>query len=183
VTYRNVLSMLDAGDGRRFLLKAPAHTAELPSLLAAFPDAVVVQLHRDVVETVASGASLFSVFRSTYSDTVDAVDVGAFQARQTALWFERAVSFRNRCDAQGRGCFVDVAYRDLVRDPIAVARSIYRAADLEWSRSVEQALGAHAESNTQHGHGKHHYSPEEFVLDPAELRERFSAYRKRFGAD
>src|SRR5690606_22847328 len=68
--YREMLELLTC-DERRWLLKAPAHCAELPSLFAAFPDACLVHLHRDVVETVASGASLFAVFRSTYSDDVD----------------------------------------------------------------------------------------------------------------
>jgi hypothetical protein len=75
--YRQALHLLGAGDERRFVLKAPAHTAELPALVAAFPGAVVVHLHRDVVETVASGASLFAVFRATYSDEVDPVDIPA----------------------------------------------------------------------------------------------------------
>ena len=59
-------------------------------------------LHRDIVETVASGASLFATFRSTYSDEVDAVDVGRFQANQTELWLRRAIDFRQP-RSRGRG--------------------------------------------------------------------------------
>ena len=39
------------------MLKSPAHLAEPGALVDTFPGAVVVNLHRDVVETVASGAS------------------------------------------------------------------------------------------------------------------------------
>lgn len=179
--YAGVLAMLDAGDGRRFLLKAPAHTGELPHLLTAFPDAVVVHLHRDVVQTVASGASLFAVFRATYSDTVNAHDVGAFQAHQTHLWFERARRFRETCERESRGTFVDVAYDDLVRDPLAAAQAILEAAGLPWKEETQGLLERHLTANRQHRHGKHHYSAEEFGLDPEELRERFAAYRARFG--
>ena len=41
--YREMLQALD--DGRRFVLKAPAHSAELASLVEVFPDACVVHLH------------------------------------------------------------------------------------------------------------------------------------------
>src|SRR5690606_17078896 len=50
--YAEILRLLQDASGRRWILKAPAHTAELPSLFAAFPDATVVHLHRDVVQTV-----------------------------------------------------------------------------------------------------------------------------------
>lgn len=181
--YADVLAMLDEDDGRRFLLKAPAHTAELPRLLGAFPDAVVVHLHRDVTETVASGASLFAVFRSTYSDDVDPIDVGAFQTWQTQLWLDRAMAFRDACAADGRGRFVDVLYTDLVRDPIATARRIFAASDLAWTDDVEAALRGYTAANARHRHGPHRYAPADFGLDRDDLRGRFAAYRARFGVD
>jgi hypothetical protein len=67
--YRHVLGLLDETDDRRWVLKAPAHTAEPPHLARAFPGAVIVHLHRDPVQTVASGASLFATFRSTPTAT------------------------------------------------------------------------------------------------------------------
>ena len=81
--YREVLQLLASGDSRRFVLKAPAHTGELRHLAAAFPGAVVVQIHRDIVDTLTSGSSLFAVYRSTYSDDVDPVDVGRQQIDQS----------------------------------------------------------------------------------------------------
>ena len=179
--YASVLAMLDDRDGRRFLCKAPAHTAELDHLLAEFPDATVVHLHRDVVETVASGSSLFAVFRSTYSDEVDPVDVGDFQLRTTERWFDRAMAARDRAEAAGVGTFVDVAYRDLIADPLAVARRVHEDADLEWDAATERALRDHLDGSRGHAHGPHRYTAEEFGLDPDVVRERLSAYRRRFG--
>jgi len=179
--YRDVLRMLSEADGRRFLLKAPAHTAELASLLEVFPDAVVVHLHRDVVETVASGTSLFATFRSTYSDEVDGADVGGFQADQTVLWLERACALRDACAAEGRGTFVDVAYGDLVRHPLEVVRAILAAAGLDWSDALADALARHRAAHPRDRHGRHVYSAEEFGLDPEALRVRLAAYRARFG--
>ncbi|MEZ5376019.1 MAG: sulfotransferase [Acidimicrobiales bacterium] len=181
--YARVLAMLDDRDGRRFVLKAPAHTAELMSLIEAFPDATVVHLHRDVVETVASGSSLFAVFRSIYSDEVDPIDVGDFQARTTLLWFERAMAARDECERRGVGRFVDVAYTDFVADPLATARAVHEAADLGWNTTIEQALRERLDERATKPHGRHEYTPEQFGLDADEIRRRFSSYTQRFGVN
>jgi len=178
--YREMLQTLERGDGRRFVLKAPAHCAELESLLAAFPGACVVHLHRDIVETIASGASLFAVFRSTYSDAVDPFDVGRFQAEQTALWLGRALAGRDG-GAGGRGRFVDLAYRELLADPIAAARRIYEAVDLELTPEVAVAFERHRVANRQHARGRHRYDAAQFGLEAGALRERFAPYEERFG--
>lgn len=170
--YRRALKLLASGDDRRFVLKAPAHTAELRHLAAAFPGAVVVHLHRDIVETVASGASLFAVFRATYSDHVDPLDVGRFQTEQTELWLRRAKAFRDG-PASAAATFVDVAYADLVADPPAVLARIYAAASMEPPADVRGFVDAYHAAQPRDRHGRHAYSAADFGLDPAELRERF----------
>lgn len=180
--YRAMLQTLDAGDGRRWLLKAPAHLAELPSLAAAFPDACIVHLHRDIVETIASGASLFAVFRSTYSDAVDPEDVGRFQTGQTALWLDRALAFRaGDATRAGPARFVDLDYRALVADPIGAARRVYAAADLELPADVAAGFERYRTAHRQHGRGRHRYDAAQFGLDPDALHERFARYEERFG--
>lgn len=175
--YADILRLLQDASGKRWILKAPAHTAELPSLFAAFPDATVVHLHRDVVQTVTSGASLFAVFRSTYSDDVDAAEVGRHQLDATALWFERAMRAR---DAHPEWKVIDVAFTELVADPIATARAICRAAEVPWSDATDAALRVRL-GELREQHGAHRYAPEDFGLDADEIRARLAAYRSRFG--
>lgn len=175
--YRDVLRLLDDGSGRRWVLKAPAHTAELPALLAAFPDAHVIHLHRDVVQTVTSGASLFAVFRSTYSDAVDPADVGRYQLETTAMWFERAMAAR---DAHPGAAVLDVSFSALAADPIAMAKTICAACDVAWRDETWPALEARlAELNRQHG--AHRHAPEDFGLDRDEILDCFTGYRSRYG--
>ena len=171
--YRQVLQILDANDSRRFLLKAPAHVAELDHLVRAFPGAVIVHLHRDIVETIASGASLFAVFRSTYSDDVDPVDVGRFQTAQTELWLRRAVDYRAAA-AAAAATFVDLDYRELVADPAAAATKLYRAAGMEPPANFDQLIAEYHVRNPRHAYGPHTYAAPDFGLDPNELRERFA---------
>lgn len=175
--YADILRLLQDDSGRRWVLKAPAHTAELASLLKVFPDACIVHLHRDVVQTVTSGASLFAVFRSTYSDTVDPADVGAYQLETTAAWFDRALAAR---DANPDARIVDLAFPELAADPLATARKLCAAFDVPWNTATEEAASARlAELNTQHG--AHRYAPQDFGLDPDQIRERLSGYAARVG--
>lgn len=171
--YRHALEALDRGDGRRWVLKAPAHTAELDHLVETFPGAVVIHLHRDIVETIASGASLFATFRSMYSDDVDAADVGRFQADQTELWLRRALRFRSEPASSG-ATFVDLDYRHLVADPAAAASAVYAAADLAPPDDLDGFIASYHEAHPRHAHGAHRYTAADFGLDDGELRDRFA---------
>lgn len=171
--HRRTLQVLDQGDGRRWVLKAPAHTAELPHLAAAFPGAIVVQLHRDIVETIASGSSLFAVFRSMYSDQVDGADVGRYQTEATELWFRRAAAFRSEKAAQAL-TFVDLDFPRLVRDPVGSIGEIYAAAGMESPPDPHGFVERYHAAFPRHAHGEHRYTPADFGLDEHELRERFA---------
>lgn len=172
--HRTMLQVLDDGSRRRWLLKAPAHTPELADLAQTYPGVCIVHLHRDIVETVASGASLFATYRSTYSDEVDGHDVGRFQIEQSELWFRRALGFRDS-PAAGSATVLDIDYRDLVSRPEETVGRVYAAADLE-APDVASMLAAHNAEQPRHGKGKHRYTPEEFGIDPDALRERMAFY-------
>lgn len=175
VRHREVLQTLDAEDGRRWVLKAPAHLPELRHLAAAFPGACIVHLHRDIVETIASGASLFSVFRSTYSDDVDPLDVGRFQTDQTELWLRRALEFRES-PAASSVTVLDVRYEDLVSSTASVLKQIYTAVGVEAPDDLEGMIARYDAARPRHAKGVHRYTPEAFGLDGDGLRRRFAFY-------
>ncbi|HNM84916.1 MAG: sulfotransferase [Mycobacterium sp.] len=171
--YREALQLLSVHDPRRFVLKAPAHTAELDRLIAAFPGAVIVQIHRDIVHTLASGASLFAVYRSTYSDEVDALEVGRQQLDQSELWFRRAAAVRASTGAD-RATFVDIDYDDLVDRPAEAIGRVYDAAGLAPPAPVDEFVAAYHAAHPRDAHGAHRYSPADFGIDPDDVRERFA---------
>ncbi|MDP6691805.1 MAG: sulfotransferase [Alphaproteobacteria bacterium] len=175
--HREILQIIQGTDDTgRWLLKAPAHTAELAALLRIYPDAQIIHLHRDIVETVASGASLFAVFHSTYSDAVDPVAIGAYQRETFALWCERALAARRAAPAAAN--FVDIQYSDLMADPLATARRILAAVDHPCAEDDVQAMAAYLEQNRQHGLGRHEYGPAQFGLDPDQVREHFAGIKQ-----
>lgn len=188
--HRQQLQLLDHGVRRdraaqglpppRWLLKAPYHLPCLDALAAAYPDAVVVHTHRDVVEAVTSTCSLYAVFRSTFSDDVDPAEVGRQQAAQLTDWFNGTVSARARLARSGVK-FFDVHYRELVADPVAMAEKILAFAGLDTTDDSRAALRQWLLDNRQDKHGGHRYTPEEFALDANALRDGMRPYREAFG--
>ena len=82
--HRRFLQHLQYGlPARRFVLKAPAHMLAIEALFAVYPDALVVQTHREPLEILASAASLTVVLRSTFSDFVDPAAIGG---EMTKFW-------------------------------------------------------------------------------------------------
>ncbi len=182
VRHREMLQMItDEEAPRRWVLKAPYHLPEIDSLIKAYPDALVINTHRDPVDTVTSTSSLYAVFRSTFSDNVDPLEVGAQQVEILSDWFRRVIDVRSRLPVQGDAKFFDVNYKELVADPLGMARRIYEAFGLELPERSLAAMRAHLDANKKGKHGSHRYTPEQFGLTEGALRERFAFYSKHFG--
>lgn len=123
---------------------------------------------------MASGASLFATYRSTYSDAVDGHDVGRFQIQQSESWFRRALEFRSS-DVASTATIVDIEYTDLVASPEQTVEQVYTAAGTD-PPDVAGMLPEHHAQQPHNGNGKHRYTPAEFGIEPAALRERMAFY-------
>jgi hypothetical protein len=180
--HRRMLQVLQ-GDGppARWVLKAPYHLPELAALLRVYPDARIIRTHRDMVETVASTASLFCTFRSTFTDRVDPVAAGIEQVELYEQWFERADRARSSLPAGSDAKFTDVIFKELAADPMGVVRRIYGAFDMELTPDARALMEDHLAEGRKGGPGTHRYSPDQFALNPGEVRERFADYEKKCG--
>ncbi len=183
VRHKQQLQLLTASvDPNCWILKAPYHLPVLKDLMAVYPDARIIHTHRDVVETVTSTASLYSVFRSTFSDHVDPQAVGRQQLDILKEWFQRLIQARD-IQKKNNSMFFDVYYHTLVKDPLAVMKQIYTAFDMDWTSAGEVAMRQWLHENSQSKHGRHQYTPEEFGLEPDEIRERLKRYSDFFNIE
>ena len=179
--HRQLINILEASETpHRWVFKAPYHLPELDALLQVYPDACIVHTHRDIVDTVSSTASLFAVFRSTLSDHVDALVVGAEQVTLLFEWFHRAMAVRDTLPARSPARFIDVHFQQLITDPIATVKQIYNAFDTELSKEAQGLMQDYLAQENKDPYGRHLYSPEQFGLDPQEIREKFSDYVARY---
>jgi hypothetical protein len=167
---------------RQWVLKAPSHLGALPALFATYPDAWILQTHRDPLHTVPSTISLMATLRWMRSDTVDVDGLARTMARGVAMLFDAVVAMR----ADGTlpdGRFVDVHYADLTRDPVGTLRAIYDRTGRDWPDGFEDRIAAYLGAKPRAVHGAHRYSVEEFGLDRDDLRDRYRRYVERFGVE
>jgi hypothetical protein len=163
----------------RWVLKSPAHLFAFDAIFKTYPDACIVQTHRDPLEVLSSTASLTAVLRRAFSDKIDLEDIGAEVTQRWAEGIRRAMAVRNARGA-ARDRFLDVRYRDLVSNPIATVRRIYAGFELEWTGDVEARMQRFLSANPQYKHGKHDYALARFGLVPEDVKSLFQSYRDRF---
>ncbi|HEY2510935.1 MAG TPA: sulfotransferase [Polyangiaceae bacterium] len=175
--YADLLRLVDwQRPGKRWLLKSPAHLWALDVLVEMFPDACIIQTHRDPIPVVASYCSMmFAMMRGR--EGVDRLELGPTVLEYLARSAERGMAARDRSDPRR---FVDVRYRDFVKDPLGTVAEIYDVFRLELTPAAEKAMRGHVESHPQNKHGTHDYSLEEFGLTPERVRKRLAGYIERF---
>ncbi|MEC4988344.1 MAG: sulfotransferase [Oscillatoria sp. PMC 1068.18] len=166
--------------GDRWLMKAPAHIFALDALLAVFPDACIVQTHRDPLKVIPSVCSLSAIARSRFSDRVEPQEIGKHWLNLLTKGVEDAMQVRETADAAR---FYDVDYLNFVRDPIATVTQIYEYFGYELTPETTARMKDWIEQNPQHKRGVHKYSLDQFGLDPQQVKEKFAQYRDRYHLD
>ncbi len=106
-----------------WVLKAPAHLFALDAILTVFPDACIVQTHRDPLQAVPSVCSLLAALRGISSDRVDLRRLGAEMTEALAAGTDRALDARAAADPAR---FFDVPYPTLLADPVGTVRDACR---------------------------------------------------------
>jgi hypothetical protein len=163
--------------GRRLVLKAPAHTLFLNALLAAIPEALVVQTHRDPLPIVGSVNSLFVSFHGAVSTGMDVPRMARVNLQLLEDIAQRSLELRDRAIP---GELFDLRYDDLAADPTGQVERIYLHFGLPFTERYRETLRQWLEARPRHRFGRHRYSLEDFGFSPGELAERFEPYRKRF---
>jgi hypothetical protein len=170
----------DSAAGRRWLLKAPSHTAHLDKIFEYFPEAVIVHCHRDPQSVVPSLCGLIRAVRVLYSDQVDLEEIGAWALDHWPPLLELHTRQRDHWLAEGK-TIIDVPYSRLVSDGLPVIEELYRRAGIEFSADARAAVVAWQDDNPQHRHGRHRYDMAEFGLSPDAIDREFAGYCERFG--
>ena len=131
---------LTAAFGLPLVLKSPAHTARVRWLLDWFPDARFVHIHRDPYAVFQSTRHLYDTvdwywtLQNRPSDC-DGVIARQYQKLHTA-WFAD-------CARIPGGRLVEVAYEDLVEDPLATLEQIYGGLSLPGFAAARPAMAAY----------------------------------------
>jgi len=163
---------------KHWVLKSPRHLAGLAGLLAVFPEARIVQLHRDPVEVLPSVCSLCEIDRSVFATAPDRMIIGEFWMERLVSGLATAMAIRGK-DSPER--YLDIRYQELIIDPIATVKQIYSTHGYEYSSTFEKAMKQCLQQNRQNKYGKHDYRLEDYGLDRDTINASFADYRTQFG--
>lgn len=162
---------------RRRLLKNPTDLFAMDAVLNAFPDALVIQTHRDPVQAIPSICNLIGSARNAMQGHVDAHALGKRQSEFYAEALRRASAARARAPDQ----FMDVDFRSFVGDQIGTARAIYDRFDLTLSPEVEARMMAWLDANPRGSGAMQRVAPEEYGLTAQGIAETYADYRMEQG--
>ncbi|MXW60926.1 MAG: sulfotransferase [Acidimicrobiaceae bacterium] len=163
----------------RWVLKTPAHLGYLNELLAVFPDAHVVHMHRDPADTIPSGASLNTTLWKMHADDVDPHRVGAQWIERMTWTNNRAMAMRATLDNESER-FTDIAFSDMVSDPLRQIDRLYQKLGVDFNHQTETLMRDWLERSNTERLAPHRYSAADFGLSTSEIRERFADYMARF---
>ena len=176
--HRDVLKLIGSPTPeRRWVLKYPAHMRHLDAVLATYPDACIVQTHRDPVRVLPSLCSLIAGWRGLYEEAPDRTAIAQWQLEVWARAMEHAMAVRQRCDPKQ---FFDLHFRDVVSDPAGAVTRMYAHFGIDMSDEADRRMRAWHTANPQGKHGEHRYTAEEFGLTAQGMADRFAAYTEHF---
>jgi hypothetical protein len=163
----------------QWVLKAPDHVRGLDALFKAFPDAVVVQTHRDPLAVLKSLTQLIEVLHGVFSTPGDRNQIGLREARMLAEGMERSIEFReNHPELADR--FIDVNYSELVPDPLPVVRRIYQRLEIPFTDLAAGRMRDFALNRSRYADQSTRPTLADWGLDPTEEARRFERYCSRF---
>lgn len=157
-------------NGRQLVIKNCAHSARIPTLLALFPDAKFIHIHRNPYEVFLSTVHMHKKVlpRSQLQD----IDVPQIEAH--VLHFYEKLMRRLQTDLSSipPGHFVEVRYGALERDPLAQLETVYRELALP---GFEQAMpGLVRYIQAVDGYQKNAYHMDDDVIEKVNSRWAFA---------
>jgi hypothetical protein len=177
--HRTILKILQWKNPRkRWLLKAPEHQVHLDTLLQVYPDARIVQTHRDPIKCMASTTSLMGTLYYMRSDQAFNAEMfeNIIMGEATANRLEHVIEQREQGVVPAAN-IADSRYQDLMDDPMGCMGSIYGHFGMTLGEEARGRMMEYLASKPKGKFGKHDYR-----VDEARSKERalFRRYQELY---
>lgn len=182
-THYDVLQHLQSRRApKRWVLKSPGHLATVDVIAEQYPDAMMIQTHRDPQKVIPSVASLYANMRSVATDELQLEQLGPAMQEVWSTYLEDGIRRRRETNDAG-GRIFDLHYQELVADPVATVGRIYDHFGLPFGAELEQRLRDYVAQHPKHRFGVHRYDHASFGLTRAGIANTFKTYCDRFGIE
>jgi len=178
--YRRCVQLIGStAPDKRWLLKNPGHLDNLDLLFAVYPDARVIQTHRDPARAVPSLVSLLMQLHPVFEEGRAEQRGNIMLRREVAKW-SAAVRRAERVRAERPDQVLDVRHADFHREPMRVVEQIYAFIDMDIPEDTRAALAQRIEEKPELQRGAHRYDIADYGMSEDEAREPFADYVRRF---
>ena len=160
---------------KRWVLKSPHHLGFIDKMISVFPDAKIIQTHRDPIKTVPSFCSMCANLFEPLTTNFDKVFIGKH-------WSNKLTRALNHCmniSEQHPNNFLDLEFLNMIKDPIDEMKKIYEFIGESFGEKTEVAMEAWREEN-KHEMGAHKYSLEEYDLTESQINDNFAKYQQKY---
>jgi hypothetical protein len=177
--HRRILQVLQHGaEPRTWLLKTPGHLMVLDLLFATYPDAWVLQTHRDPAKTMPSTVSTTAMVQWLRTDQIDLDLLATVIAATFSGALNSVAERRAKHDLPDR--FVDVHFQELLRDPVGTLRAAYDRMGRRFTDEHAEEIRRYLAEKPKGKFGTHHYTPEEWGFTATGLRKDLAPYIQHF---
>ncbi|WP_040806742.1 sulfotransferase family protein [Nocardia concava] len=169
--HKKNLQLIGLDDERRWILKNPSHLFALDALMKVYPDALIIQTHRDPVTIVGSSCSLSEATTQGWSTTFVGEKIGSSQLE---LWSRGLREFNAARARYNPDQFLDIEFDELRADPFATIEKIYSKFGLDYTDSARAAMTT-LDEESKSGDRKpvHKYSLADYGLTEDQVRAEF----------
>lgn len=163
---------------RRWILKGNQHSEQLPALMANYPDACIVQIHRDplaILQSVLTMRGLSVLAHQKHPDI----------AAHVAYWVDRIEgmlrAYVRDMDVVPAGQRLDLTFGEVIADDVGAAQRVLAFAGLPSTAESIADMRDYMDGHPRGKDGRVVYDLSgDFALDIAALRDRFAFYTDRF---
>ncbi len=178
--HRSLQLIGSTAPNQRWLLKNPGHIANLDLLFAVFPDAKVIQTHRDPAKAVPSLCALLMPSIRMMEEGDHQARAHGLLAREVEKW-AKAVDDAEAVKSERPGQVLDVIHADFHRDPIAVIEQIYAFIGATLTPATAAAMARRIAEKPEMAHGVHRYDARDFGTNADNIRAAFESYVGQYG--
>ncbi len=177
--HRTMLQVLQWKNPRqRWLLKAPEHQVHLDTLLKVYPDARIVQTHRDPIKCMASTTSLMGTLYYMRTDQPFNAEMfeNIIMGEATAQRLEKVMVQRDS-GVVPEANIADSRYQDLMDDPMTCIESIYHHFGMALSQRTADRMRTYLDAKPKGKFGTHQYQVDDTRAGDRPL---FADYQQRY---
>ncbi len=177
--HKMMLQAIQHGRPEKYWVLKGFHAARFPSFFDCYPDAKVLYIHRDPVQSIASRIQMAADLTEGLAGSVDMAEQSRLHTALGRAGFNAVLENPMIDDPR----IHHVRYQDFTADQVGTIRKFYEFAGRAWTAEAEQAMHHYLANNRGDRHGRFVYSTDLIDGDVEALHAEFAPYRERFGLD